>query len=127
MQKLWEESIKIFTQRVLLTCALVKLLECVLLFNAPKNMSNYFSLKNGCNYCCWRSYRRESRGVVEGRGFFPHIILNARRTHYPYCLPSHDIFNYLQKIKDDLEPSTRSNNRSIKISSKAHFWPPFLF
>ncbi len=96
----------------------------MLLFNAQKNMSNYFSLKNGCNYCCWRSYRRESRaGGRRKRIFSTRIILNARITHYQYCLPSHVIFNYLQKIKDDLEPSTRSHAITglSKLLAKLHF------
>ncbi len=45
-----------------------------------------------------------------------HII----RTH---CLPSHVIFNLLQKIKDDLDPSTRSHaiQGLSKLIANLHF------
>ncbi len=40
-----------------------------------------------------------------------------------YCLQSHVIFNLLQKIKDDLEPSTRSHAKTglSKLLANFHF------
>ncbi len=101
-------------QRVLLTLALIKLLEFAPLFNAQKkHFLNYFALEMAAIIVGRRRHRREQRvcGRRE-RVYSTRIILNARRTHFiciSYRLPSHVIFNLLQEIKDDLEPSTRSH------------------
>ncbi len=115
---------KWITQRVLLTFALVKLLAVAPLFNAPKkHVLNYFALEMAAIIVVGRSHHRKC--VVEGRGFFPHILFWMPEEHIirTYCLPSHVIFNLLQKIKDDLEPSTRSHVKTglSKLIANFHF------
>ncbi len=71
--------------------------------------------------------------VVEGRSFFSTFInLFGKPDEHiiqKYCLPSHVIFNLLQEIKDDLEPSTRSQAiPALSIGLQPFiFCPPVLF
>ncbi len=70
--------------------------------------------------------------VVERRVFFPHILIyfewmlfwmSEKHIMRTYRLPSHAIFNLLQEIKDDLEPSTRSHATPAlsKLLANLHF------
>ncbi len=50
--------------------------------------------------------------VVEGRGFFPHILIYfecQKNIILTYHLPSHGIFYLLQEIKDNLEYQVYQN------------------
>ncbi len=95
---------------------LVKLLVFAPLFNtAKKHVLNYFAL---CRHC------REQRahGKRDIIFFLTYsFIWNASRK---YSLPNHVIFNLLQQIKDNLEPSTRSH--AIPGLSKLHATLNFL-
>ncbi len=111
---------KWITQRELLTFALVKLLVFAPLFNAPKkHVLNYFVLEMAAIIVARRG-TAESRECLVGINLFwmpeEHII----RT---YHLPSHFIFNLLQEIKDELEPSTRSHTIPAlsKLLANLHF------
>ncbi len=116
---------KWITQHNLLTFALIKLLVFAPLFNAQKACLIIICLTvlSKClTILCLRwlqllllgggtSENREH--VLEGRGFFPHALIylecHKENIIQTYHLSSHVIFNLLQDIKDDLEPSTRSH------------------
>ncbi len=71
--------------------------------------------------------RRQIRErMVEGRGFFPHLLiyLECQKNTLSEHMPSHVIFNLLQEIKYDLEPSTR--RQAIPGLSKLHATLNFL-
>ncbi len=72
-------------QRILLTFALVKLLAFAPLFNAQKkHVLNYFALEMAAIIVARRRNRRERREcVVEGRGFFPHVLIYFECQNYP--------------------------------------------
>ncbi len=109
----WRIVFKWITQWYLLTFALVQLLIFVPLFNAPKKHVKLFCARNGCNFVARRRHRREqrARGRRE-RIFSTHFNLFGMPEEHiirTYSMPDHVIFNLLQEIKDDLEPSTRSH------------------
>ncbi len=91
---------------------LVKLLVFVPLFNAQKSMS-YFALEKAAIVVARRKYRREQREHGRRERTFPQVliyfVMPEEHIIRTYHLPRHVIFNLLQKIKDDLEPSTRSH------------------
>ncbi len=111
---------KWITQWDFLTYALVKLLVFAPLFNtAKKHVLNYFAL---CRHC--REQRAHGKRDII---FFSHIHLFGMPVEHiirKYSLPSHVIFNLLQQIKDNLEPSTRSH--AIPGLSKLHATLNFL-
>ncbi len=93
--------------------ALIKWLVFVPLFNAQKVL-NYFVLEMAAIIVVRRNTEMREC-VVEG---------------WKYRFPSHVIFNLLQEIKEDLEPSTRSHvipGLSKLLATSSMFWPPVLF
>ncbi len=103
---------KWITQRDLLTLALVKLLVFAPLFNGQKSRLNYFALQMAAIVVVRRSLRTK-RCVRRDRIFSTSMNLFGMSVEhiivYTYSLPSHVIFILLQKIKDRLDPSTRSH------------------
>ncbi len=72
---------------------------------------NYIALEMAAIITARRRHRREQRALGRReRIFSTHINLFGMPEQHiirTYHLPSHVIFNLLQEIKDDLEPSTR--------------------
>ncbi len=113
--------------------ALFKLLAFAPLFNAQKkHFLNYFALKMDAFVVAKRDTAENRERVVERRVFFPHILIyfewmlfwmSEEHIMRTYRLPSHAIFNLLQEIKDDLEPSTRSHATPAlsKLLANLHF------
>ncbi len=121
------------TQRVLLTFALVKLLVFATLFNAPKKrILNYFVLEMAAIVVARRHHREQRVLGKRERIFSTRINLFGMSEEHiirTYRLLSHVIFNLLQEIKDDLEPSTIGVTQYQVYQNFLQpfiFWPPVL-
>ncbi len=119
---------KWIAQRVLLTFAHVKLLPFAPLFNAQiRHVLNYFALEMVAINVARRRHRREQRPRGRSERIFTTCIHLFRKQEehiiQTYSLPSHVIFNLLQEIKDDLDPSTRSHAIPAlsKLLANLHF------
>ncbi len=90
-------------------------------------MSNYFALEMAAIVVARRRRRREQRARGRMERIFStwiHLFgMPVEHIIWTYRLPSHVIFKWLQEIKDDLEPSTRSHATPglSKLLANLHF------
>ncbi len=112
--KRYWSAFKIIIKRVLLMFAIVKLLVFAPLLNTPKkHVLNNFALEMAAITVSRRRHCRELRACGRRERFFPHVLIyfecQKNTIIWAYHLPSHVIFNLVQEIKDNFEPSTRSH------------------